>query len=63
MNALTESIERAVARHGSLRAAAKVLDINFAYLWRLKKGEKANPKPAVLRKLKVRKIVIWEHIT
>ena len=44
-------------QHGSLRAAARVLQIDPAYLLRLRDGEKTNPSAAVLRKLKLMKIV------
>ena len=41
-DALTEAVQRA-------------LDINWAYLWRLHRGEKRNPTAKVMRKLRVRK--------
>jgi hypothetical protein len=62
-DALTEAVQRAIDKHGGLRAAARALDINWAYLWRLHRGEKRNPTTKVLRKLKLRKIVLFEHVS
>lgn len=44
-------------KHGSLRAAARVLQIDPAYLLRLRDGEKTNPSATTLRKLKLKKVV------
>lgn len=44
-------------RHGSLRAAARVLKIDHGYLCRMKAGAKLNPSDAVLRKLGLRRMV------
>ena len=38
-------------QHGSLRAAARVLKMDHAYLSRLLSGEKSNPSAPTLRKL------------
>jgi hypothetical protein len=52
---LPASIENAVQRladkHGSLRAAARVLGVTPAYLCRLRQGAKIGPSDAFLRKL------------
>jgi hypothetical protein len=40
---LQERIEQLVERHGSLRAVARVTEIDAGYLSRLRSGEKANP--------------------
>jgi hypothetical protein len=61
-DALTEAVQRAIDRHGGLRAAARALDINWAYLWRLHRGKKRNPTAKILRKLKLRKVEYFEHI-
>ncbi len=42
-------------RYGGLRKAARVLQIDPAYLYRLKTGEKKNPGLAVLAKLGLRR--------
>ena len=44
-------------QHGSLRAAAKVLGVTAGYLCRLRDGEKTNPSSALLRRMKLRRIV------
>lgn len=54
---LKQRIVELVKQHGSLRAAARVLGVDAGYLCRLRDGEKANPSPALLRKMKLRKIV------
>jgi hypothetical protein len=51
-----------VERHGGVRAAARVIKVNYAYLSRLRSGEKTNPTDAVLRKLGLRKIVVYAPI-
>jgi hypothetical protein len=56
------AILRAEKYHGSLRAAAKALHIDGAYLYRIKKGLKRNPSDSVLGKLGVRKKVTYELI-
>lgn len=48
---LYESINMLAQRHGSLRAAAKVLGINAGYLSRLISGEKKEPGAKLLKKL------------
>lgn len=48
-------------RHGSLRAAARAIDIDPAYLLRLRRGEKTAPSPIVLRKLGLRRVTKYER--
>jgi hypothetical protein len=60
---LQERIEQLVERHGSLRAAARVTEIDASYLSRLRSGEKANPEKAKLRRLGVRRVVTYELIS
>lgn len=48
-----------IRKHKGLRKAAKALDIDPAYLHRLKTGEKTNPSGDVLRKLGVRAVVTY----
>lgn len=50
------------AQHGSLRAAARVLRCDAAYLLRLRDGEKRNPSTAMLRKLGLKKVVTYVRI-
>lgn len=51
---LREIIDGLAAKHGSIRAAARVLDIDHTHLWRIRKGEKV-PSQFMARKLGVRK--------
>lgn len=44
-------------KHGSLRAASRVLLIDAGYLSRLRDGEKNNPSKSVLRKLRLKRVV------
>ena len=60
MNRLRERIEELIARHGSLRAAGRVLQIDPAYLSRLRSGEKNDPSDEVVRKLGLRRVVTYE---
>lgn len=50
------------AKHGSLRAASRVLGVDAGYLSRLHSGQKTNPDKAVLRKLGLREVVTYERI-
>ena len=61
-NPLQQRIAELVGRHGDLRAVARVLQIDHAYLWRLYNGEKANPGDKLLRKLKLRRVVSFERV-
>lgn len=57
---LQERIEQLVAKHGSLRAVSRVAEIDIAYLWRLRNGEKVNPGVDKLRRLGVKRVVSYE---
>lgn len=57
MNALQARIDALAETHGGLRAAARVLEVDAAYLSRLRSGAKNNPSPRLLRKLKLRRVV------
>ena len=54
---LRDRIDSLVKQHGSIRAAARVLGVDHAYLWRLQTGTKNNPSDSLLRKLKLRRVV------
>ena len=58
---LAKRIGELAEKHGSLRAAARVLQIDHAYLWRLANGQKDNPDQALLRKLGLRQVVLYER--
>lgn len=57
---LQERIAELVQQHGSLRAVARVTELDAGYLTRLRSGEKANPGAAVLRRLGLRRVVAYE---
>lgn len=59
MNRLRSRIQELAKQHGSLRAAARVLDIDHAYLSRLQDGGKTEPSDAVLRKLGLKRVVLY----
>ena len=57
---LQERIDQLVVQHGSLRAVARVTEIDAGYLSRLRSGEKANPEKDKLRRLGLRRVVTFE---
>lgn len=57
---LVTAINAAVARHGSLRAAARVLKVDAGHLSRIRAGKKA-PGDALLRRLSIVKAVTYHH--
>ena len=59
MNILRARIQALAKQHGSLRAAARVLEIDAGYLSRLQGGLKVEPSEEVLRKLGLRRIVTY----
>jgi hypothetical protein len=54
---IKKRVDELAKRHGSLRAAARVLKLTPAYLSRLRSGEKINPSDKVLKKLGLRRSV------
>lgn len=60
---LKQRIAELTKRHGSLRAAARVLMVDPGYLSRLASGEKVDPGEDLLRRLKLRRIVSYESTT
>ncbi len=58
---LPERVAEMVSQHGSLRAAARVLECDPGYLSRLASGEKADPGEALLRRMGLRQIVTYER--
>jgi hypothetical protein len=58
---LADRIAELIAQHGSLRAAARVLDCDAGYLSRLQSGEKDNPDDWLLRRMKLRRVVSYER--
>lgn len=51
---MQDRIDELVAQHGSLRAVARVTEIDAGYLSRLRTGEKVNPEKDKLRRLGLR---------
>lgn len=59
---LPERIAELVERHGSLRAAARVLSCDPGYLSRLSSGDKDDPGAHLLRRMGLRRVVTYELI-
>jgi hypothetical protein len=59
---LSERIAELAAQHGSLRAAARVLEVDPGYLSRLRSGEKDSPEDWLLRRMGLRRVVTYERI-
>lgn len=59
---LQDRIDELVAQHGSLRAVARVTEIDVGYLSRLRTGYKANPEKDKLRRLGLRRVVTFERL-
>jgi hypothetical protein len=57
---LRKRLGQLVAQHGSLRAVARVTEIDYSYLSRIGTGEKSNPSDFVLRRLGLRKSIVYE---
>lgn len=53
---LAERVEQLTKQHGSLRAAARAIEIDAGYLSRLASGEKAHPSDAYLRRMGLKRI-------
>ncbi|MFA7291846.1 MAG: hypothetical protein WC023_06315 [Rhodocyclaceae bacterium] len=58
---LAERIKELADQHGGIRPAARVLQCDHAYLWRLANGEKDDPGPVLLRRMGLRQIVTYER--
>ena len=54
---LSTAINRLIAKHGGLRPAARAIQLDVAYLSRLRSNEKSNPSDEICKKLGVRKNV------
>ena len=59
---LQDRIDELVAQHGSLRAVARVTEIDAGYLSRLRTGEKVNPEKDKLRRMGLRRVVTFERL-
>ena len=56
---LQDRIDELVAQHGSLRAVARVTEIDAGYLSRLRAYANVNPGRDKLRRLGLRRVVVW----
>ena len=54
---LFAAIDKVAAQRGSLRAAAKFLGIEPAYLWRVRKGKKT-PSANLLKKFGYKRVIV-----
>lgn len=59
---LRERIAELVAKHDTLRAVARVTEIDVGYLSRLASGEKVRPGKPILRRLGLRQITTYERL-
>ena len=57
MITLKERIDELCKTHGSLRKAAKAVDVDFGYLSGLRSGEKTSPSETILEKLGLKREV------
>jgi hypothetical protein len=57
---LHDRVIQLVEKHGSLRAAARAIEVDAGYLSRLGSGEKESPSPDVLRRMGLRQVVTYE---
>jgi hypothetical protein len=51
---LAERVAQLCMQHGSLRAAARVLEVDPGYLSRLASGEKVRPGAALLKRMGIK---------
>ena len=58
---LAERIAELTERHGSLRAASRVIGVDASYLSRLASGEKEHPLKPILDKLGLRQVVSYKR--
>ena len=57
---LYQRIDELVDRHGSYRAAGRVIEIDHGHLWNVRQGNKlAGDK--LLKKLKLREVIYYEE--
>lgn len=61
MNEIQSAVEALVKHYGSYRAVESAIGVNYAYLWRLRKGEKTEPSDDVLRKIGLVKSVTYSR--
>lgn len=57
---IAERVRYLIAKYGSVRSAARVLQVDAGYLSRLGTGEKANPGKVLLKRLGLRAVTTYE---
>ena len=62
MSEIQNAVELAIEKHGGLRKAARALNIEVSYFWRLRHGDKSNPSDKVLRKLGLAREIEYRRI-
>ena len=62
ITSLRRRADEIIRQHGSLRAAARALEIDPGYLSRLHDGKKLNPSAATLRRMGLRQEFIYIRI-
>ena len=58
---IPERVAELAAEYGSLSRASTELEIDASYMSRLMAGKKRNPSDEVLRKLGLRRVVVYER--
>jgi hypothetical protein len=63
MSAITlrKRVAQLVKQHGSVRKAARVLEMDSAYLYRIGSGEMTNPSDYILKRMGLKRSVIFEE--
>jgi hypothetical protein len=56
---IADRIDELAQQHGGLRAAAREVDCDAAYLYRLRRSEKSAPSDKVLAKLGLKRVVTY----
>lgn len=59
---LAERVEQLVAKHGSLRAAARAIQVEPSYLSRLRSGERVRPLKLTLTRMGLRAVWTYEPL-
>jgi hypothetical protein len=59
MTRIQQAVEKLIAKHKGLRAAARATGLDHGYLCRLRTGRKENPSPSTLNLLGIEKRVTY----
>ena len=59
---LKRRVAELIAKHGTLRAAARAIQVEPSYLSRIERGEKDNPSALTLRRMGLREVVAYERL-